>query len=56
MPYRFFTIGHSTRPIGEFLDLLTSAEVRLVVDVRTVPRSHTNPQFNLEVLHQALSD
>jgi hypothetical protein len=42
----FFTIGHSTRPIDEFVALLTTAEVRLVVDVRAVPRSRTNPQFN----------
>ena len=39
----FFTIGHSTRPIDEFVALLTAAEVRLVVDVRTVPRSRTTP-------------
>ena len=42
----FFTIGHSTRPIDEFVSLLAQAEVTLVVDVRTVPRSRFNPQFN----------
>ena len=46
----FFTLGHSTRPIDEFVALLTSAEVKLVVDVRTVPRSRTNPQFNRDIL------
>ena len=46
----FFTIGHSTHPIEDFVALLTAAEVRLVVDVRTVPRSRTNPQFNRETL------
>jgi len=51
----FFTIGHSTRPIDEFVALLTTAEVRLVVDVRTVPRSRTNPQFNREVLPASLA-
>lgn len=56
MTYRFYTIGHSTRPIDEFADLLTNAEVQLVVDVRTVPRSHTNPQYNSDVLPKALSD
>jgi len=46
----FYTIGHSTRSIGEFVDLLRSVEVTLVVDVRTVPRSRTNPQYNRETL------
>lgn len=52
----FFTIGHSTRSIGEFVDLLSNAQVGLVVDVRTVPRSRTNPQYNSEVLARALSE
>ena len=51
----FFTIGHSTRPIDEFVALLTTAEVKLVVDVRTVPRSRTNPQFNRDVLPASLA-
>jgi uncharacterized protein (DUF488 family) len=51
----FFTIGHSTRPISEFVALLTNAGVRLVVDVRTVPRSRTNPQYNADVLPETLS-
>jgi uncharacterized protein (DUF488 family) len=45
----FFTIGHSTRSIPEFVALLRSAEVLLVVDVRTIPRSRTNPQFNRDL-------
>jgi uncharacterized protein (DUF488 family) len=52
----FFTIGHSTRSIDEFVDLLSNAEVRLVVDVRTIPRSRTNPQYNSEALAKALSE
>jgi len=56
MTHPFFTIGHSTRPIGEFVDLLRNAEVRLVVDVRTVPRSRTNPQYNNDVLPVSLSE
>ena len=52
----FFTIGHSTRPIGELVDLVSSAQVRLVVDVRTVPRSRTNPQYGSEVLAGSLSE
>jgi uncharacterized protein (DUF488 family) len=51
----FFTIGHSTRPIEEFVTLLAASGVRLVVDVRTVPRSRTNPQFNLDVLSASLA-
>jgi uncharacterized protein (DUF488 family) len=51
----FFTIGHSTRSIDEFVDLLSNAEVRLVVDVRTIPRSRANPQ-NSEALAKGLSE
>jgi uncharacterized protein (DUF488 family) len=51
----FFTIGHSTRSTEEFAALLRAAHVELVVDVRTVPRSRTNPQFNREVLPASLA-
>jgi uncharacterized protein (DUF488 family) len=51
----FYTIGHSTRSLDEFVDLLRSAEVTLVADVRTVPRSRTNPQYNRDVLPDALA-
>jgi uncharacterized protein (DUF488 family) len=56
MTVSFYTIGHSTRPIEEFTGLLQTAGVRLVADVRTVPRSRTNPQFNRDTLPDALSD
>ena len=46
----FLTIGHSTRTIAEFVDLLLQSRVDLVVDVRSMPRSRTNPQFNRETL------
>jgi uncharacterized protein (DUF488 family) len=52
----FFTIGHSSRSIGEFVGLIGSAKIRLVVDVRTVPRSRTNPQYNAETFANALSE
>jgi uncharacterized protein (DUF488 family) len=55
MALPFFTIGHSTRPIGEFIDLLVASEVGLIVDVRAVPRSRTNPQYNRDVLQGSLS-
>jgi uncharacterized protein (DUF488 family) len=51
----FFTIGHSTRPTAEFLALLATAEVALVVDVRTVPRSRRNPQYNDDALPETLA-
>ena len=46
----FFTIGHSTRSLEELVELLKSAQVSRLVDVRTVPKSRTNPQFNRETL------
>lgn len=51
----FFTIGHSTRPLDEFVALLNSADIRLVADVRTMPRSRSNPQYNSDVLAKFLS-
>lgn len=51
----FFTIGHSTRTIVEFLDLLKEAEVDFVADVRSIPRSRTNPQFNEQEFREALA-
>jgi uncharacterized protein (DUF488 family) len=50
-----FTIGHSTRTTAELIDLLREAGVDLLVDVRSVPRSRTNPQFNTDTLPQALA-
>lgn len=50
----FFTIGHSTRPIEAFVALLAANGVTRLVDVRTVPRSRTNPQYNKETLPQSL--
>jgi uncharacterized protein (DUF488 family) len=50
----FFTIGHSVRPLDVFVGLLKNADVRLVVDVRTIPRSRTNPQYNGDTLPSSL--
>jgi uncharacterized protein (DUF488 family) len=50
-----YTIGHSTRSVAEFVELLRCGQVDLVVDIRTTPRSRTNPQFNLDALPEALS-
>jgi len=48
------TIGHSTRSLAELIGLLKDNRVTAVVDVRTIPRSRTNPQFNQETLRRAL--
>jgi len=50
-----YTVGHSTRSIPEFVELVKAGRVELVVDVRSTPRSRTNPQFNLDILPEALS-
>lgn len=55
MALPFFTVGHSNRSIGDFVALLQAAEVRLVADIRTVPRSRANPQFNRDTLPDALA-
>jgi uncharacterized protein (DUF488 family) len=51
----FFTIGHSTRSIEAFAALLKAGGVTVVADIRTVPRSRSNPQFNFDVLGENLA-
>ncbi len=55
MPARLLTIGHSSQPIGVFLDLLERHGVELVADTRSVPYSRFNPQFNQAALKRSLS-
>ncbi len=50
----FLTVGHSTRTLEEFVQLLDSAQVELVVDVRRLPGSNRHPQFNQDALEQSL--
>ena len=50
-----FTVGHSTRTAEEFIGLLAAHGVTLLGDVRTVPRSRTNPQFNKDTLPATLA-
>ena len=50
-----FTIGHSTRSVAELIALLREAGIDLLVDVRSVPRSRTNPQFNTDTLPAELA-
>lgn len=49
------TLGHSTRPIEAFVELLRAHRVTQLIDVRTVPRSRHNPQFNTETLPGTLA-
>jgi uncharacterized protein (DUF488 family) len=51
----FYTIGHSNRPLDAFIRLLQDAGVDFVIDVRTIPKSGHNPQFNADTLDVALA-
>ena len=53
-PPLILTIGHSTRPIEEFIELLRQHGVERLVDIRTIPRSRHNPQFNGDALARSL--
>jgi uncharacterized protein (DUF488 family) len=53
-PLIIFTIGHSTRPIAEFIELLQSNIVAQLIDIRTIPKSRHNPQFNSDALAASL--
>jgi len=53
-PLTIFTIGHSTRPIDEFLELLLKNGVKQLIDIRTIPKSRRNPQFNTDALAASL--
>lgn len=56
MSLPFFTIGHSTRTIPDFVDLLRIGQVEMVIDIRTIPRSRTNPQYNEAMLPETLAE
>ncbi|MBS0580495.1 MAG: DUF488 domain-containing protein [Proteobacteria bacterium] len=51
----FLTVGHSNRSLPDFIGLLKEAGVARVVDIRKLPRSRSNPQFNQETLAGALA-
>lgn len=55
MDLPFFTIGHSNRSIEVFVGLLREAQVELLVDIRKMPMSRANPQFNKETLPVSLT-
>ncbi|WP_338762603.1 DUF488 domain-containing protein [Massilia sp. METH4] len=50
-----FTIGHSTRPVEEFIALLKEHGVQRLLDIRTVPKSRHNPQFGQDQLPASLA-
>ena len=52
---KVLTVGHSTRPIEAFIELLAGHGVTQLIDVRTVPRSRHNPQFNEDALPVSLA-
>ena len=55
-PGTIFTIGHSTLPIDRFIGVRDAYGIELLADVRTVPRSRHNPQFNADTLAASLAD
>jgi uncharacterized protein (DUF488 family) len=54
MSHPILTVGHSTRTTNEFIELLLEHEIKRLVDVRTIPRSRYNPQFNRDELAKSL--
>ncbi|EKE43073.1 hypothetical protein OCGS_2664 [Oceaniovalibus guishaninsula JLT2003] len=55
MQARFASVGHSNRPLTAFIDILREAGIGLVVDVRSFPKSRTNPVFNTDTLPDDLA-
>lgn len=51
-----YTIGHSTHPLDEFVAILRRHDIGFIVDVRTIPRSRTNPQFNKDTMPVSLKE
>lgn len=53
---KIYTIGHSTRPISEFIELLDKSSISQLVDIRTIPKSRYNPQFGQDELKLSLEN
>jgi uncharacterized protein (DUF488 family) len=53
---KIYTIGHSTMPLADFIDVLRHVSVDHLVDVRKIPRSRNNPQYNIDALPLSLSE
>lgn len=54
--HTLYTIGHSTREIGDFISLLKSHEITRLVDIRTIPKSRHNPQYGQTELEKSLEE
>ena len=50
-----FTIGHSTHPVDNFIEMLKSFDIEALVDIRTIPKSRYNPQFSQDLLAPSLA-
>jgi len=50
------TIGHSTRPVDALIEMLEAHGIKRLIDVRTIPKSRHNPQYNREGLERSLRD
>lgn len=55
-PGAIFTVGHSTLSIADFVALLQTYRIALLADVRTIPKSRHNPQFNADALAASLTE
>lgn len=55
MTFPFYTIGHSSRTLTDFSGLLSDADIGALVDIRKIPKSRSNPQFNEGTLRDALA-
>lgn len=56
MTDKIYTIGHSTHPIDEFIDIINEYKIDVLVDVRSVPHSSYNPQYDQKNLKKSLED
>jgi uncharacterized protein (DUF488 family) len=54
-PFPIYTIGHSTKSIPAFVELLSVGKADFVIDIRSIARSRTNPQYNQDTLPIALA-
>ncbi len=50
-----YTVGHSTRPLGELVGLLEASGVKALADVRLIPRSKRHPQYDIRTLPEELA-
>ena len=55
-PLTLYTVGHSTRPIDDFIMILKAHEIACLADVRTIPKSRHNPQFNSDLVKTSLKE